>query len=272
MLVGKRSSSTPEPAEDDPNTDETDLAETESDPILAEDETEQSRKVSSPEEFWQELERLFNTAGGEWVGAADRVWSFGPKRVGGNVLLDPVGKGVLRLRGKEQLFAKARAQGQSADDALQTADNAITLDQLAHSDASPSSPSSSTEDPAQSESARDKLRLIRDYESSLLAGFQLATFQGPLCAEPVVGMAWVVEYVEVDAELAGGNAAGAGGGTGAGGAGGQVVGGALISAVRDACRQGMLDWSPRIKLAMYTCDIQASSTSPLLFPSTFLGF
>ncbi|ODN80017.1 hypothetical protein L202_03878 [Cryptococcus amylolentus CBS 6039] len=259
MLVGKRSSSTPEPAEDDPNTDETDLAETESDPILAEDETEQSRKVSSPEEFWQELERLFNTAGGEWVGAADRVWSFGPKRVGGNVLLDPVGKGVLRLRGKEQLFAKARAQGQSADDALQTADNAITLDQLAHSDASPSSPSSSTEDPAQSESARDKLRLIRDYESSLLAGFQLATFQGPLCAEPVVGMAWVVEYVEVDAELAGGNAAGAGGGTGAGGAGGQVVGGALISAVRDACRQGMLDWSPRIKLAMYTCDIQAST-------------
>jgi ribosome assembly protein 1 len=35
--------------------------------------------------------------------------------------------------------------------------------------------------------------------------------------------------------------------------------GALISAVRDACRAGMLDWSPRIKLAMYTCDIQASS-------------
>lgn len=40
-----------------------------------------------------------------------------------------------------------------------------------------------------------------------------------------------------------------------------AVAGALISSVRDACRAGMLDWSPRIKLAMYTCDIQASSES-----------
>lgn len=40
-----------------------------------------------------------------------------------------------------------------------------------------------------------------------------------------------------------------------------AVVGALISSVRDSCRAGMLDWSPRIKLAMYTCDIQASSQS-----------
>ena len=38
-----------------------------------------------------------------------------------------------------------------------------------------------------------------------------------------------------------------------------AVVGALISSVRETCRAGMLDWSPRIKLAMYTCDIQASS-------------
>lgn len=38
-----------------------------------------------------------------------------------------------------------------------------------------------------------------------------------------------------------------------------AVVGSLISSVRDACRAGMLDWSPRIKLAMYTCDIQAST-------------
>ena len=35
--------------------------------------------------------------------------------------------------------------------------------------------------------------------------------------------------------------------------------GSFISAVRDACKNGMLDWSPRLMLAMYTCDIQASS-------------
>jgi len=36
------------------------------------------------------------------------------------------------------------------------------------------------------------------------------------------------------------------------------VTGSLISSVRDACRNGLLDWSPRLMLAMYTCDIQAS--------------
>ena len=35
--------------------------------------------------------------------------------------------------------------------------------------------------------------------------------------------------------------------------------GSFISTVRDAFKNGMLDWSPRLMLAMYTCDIQASS-------------
>jgi hypothetical protein len=39
------------------------------------------------------------------------------------------------------------------------------------------------------------------------------------------------------------------------------VTGSFISAVRDACRNGLLDWSPRLMLAMYECDIQASSKS-----------
>jgi translation elongation factor EF-G len=43
---------------------------------------------------------------------------------------------------------------------------------------------------------------------------------------------------------------------------GQITG-SLISAVRDACRAGLLDWSPRLKLAMYTCDIQATSKQRL---------
>jgi ribosome assembly protein 1 len=35
--------------------------------------------------------------------------------------------------------------------------------------------------------------------------------------------------------------------------------GSLIPAIKDACRSGMLDWSPRLMLAQYTCDIQAST-------------
>lgn len=36
--------------------------------------------------------------------------------------------------------------------------------------------------------------------------------------------------------------------------------GHVIGAVRDAIRDGFLQWSPRIMLAIYNVDIQASST------------
>jgi ribosome assembly protein 1 len=102
-----------------------------------------------------------------------------------------------------------------------------------------------------SSESKDNDRLLRDFDDSIESGFQIATFQGPLCAEPMVGMAFLVESVDIGAEddydalrsrLA------------------QATG-SLISSVKDACRAGLLDWSPRIMLAMYTCDIQTSSAS-----------
>jgi ribosome assembly protein 1 len=110
-------------------------------------------------------------------------------------------------------------------------------------------------------------KAIRDFDNNIEAGFQLATFQGPLCAEPVEGLAYFVEDIDVDQELLE-----------------REIGmftvrlrftvnlidiehnrtaqvtGSVITVVRDACRNGLLDWSPRLMLAMYSCDIQASST------------
>lgn len=39
-----------------------------------------------------------------------------------------------------------------------------------------------------------------DFDTHLETGFQLASFQGPLCAEPVEGIAYFVESLEVDRE------------------------------------------------------------------------
>lgn len=39
-----------------------------------------------------------------------------------------------------------------------------------------------------------------DFETPVETGFQLATFQGPLCAEPVEGLAYFVENLEIDNE------------------------------------------------------------------------
>lgn len=40
--------------------------------------------------------------------------------------------------------------------------------------------------------------------------------------------------------------------------------GDAIKLVREGISQGFLDWSPRIMLAMYSCEIQATSTPPAL--------
>lgn len=100
------------------------------------------------------------------------------------------------------------------------------------------------------EGSEESERVVRDFDNHIETGFQLATFQGPLCGEPVEGLAYFVEEVEVDREglereISQNRIA-------------QVTG-SIITSVRDACRNGLLDWSPRLMLAMYTCDIQAST-------------
>ena len=102
------------------------------------------------------------------------------------------------------------------------------------------------------ESGRSEALSSRDFEDKISHAFQLATQQGPLCNEPVQGIACFVEETTVladkEEEL-------------------QVArtrNFELITAVTNAIRQGFVDWSPRLLLAMYSCDIQASSKFLLL--------
>jgi ribosome assembly protein 1 len=83
--------------------------------------------------------------------------------------------------------------------------------------------------------------------------FQLATAQGPLCHEPVQGTAVFLEDVTVtppsDEDTSTHDNLGR-------------LTGEVIKTVRDSIRQGFLDWSPRLLLAMYSCEIQASGEYP----------
>lgn len=112
-----------------------------------------------------------------------------------------------------------------------------------------------------------------EFETNIESGFQIATFQGPLCAEPMEGLAFSIESIDFDAAQfdsenrtylhlardvwsfihSTGDFLGS--------AKMAQVGGSLVTASKEACRNGFLDWSPRLKMAIYTCDIQASSTS-----------
>jgi len=82
------------------------------------------------------------------------------------------------------------------------------------------------------------------FSSTITYAFQLATAQGPCCAEPVQGIAVFLEDVTIS--------------TPAESESGRLTG-EVIKAVRSAIHAGFLDWSPRMLLAMYTCEIQAST-------------
>jgi ribosome assembly protein 1 len=89
-------------------------------------------------------------------------------------------------------------------------------------------------------------------------GFQLATNQGPLCHEPVQGIAVFIDEVAIspaEDEASARDRIGR-------------LTGEVIKTVQQSIHKGFLDWSPRIMLAMYSCEIQASSklTTPF-FPS-----
>ncbi|KAJ5397399.1 hypothetical protein N7509_005512 [Penicillium cosmopolitanum] len=92
--------------------------------------------------------------------------------------------------------------------------------------------------------------LVRDLCDKIAYSFQLATGQGPLCQEPIQGIAVFLEDISVQAnsndELDMGR-----------------LTGDAIRLVREGISQGFLDWSPRIMLAMYSCEIQAT-----MYPKT----
>ncbi|KAG0055413.1 Cytoplasmic GTPase/eEF2-like protein (ribosomal biogenesis) [Gryganskiella cystojenkinii] len=91
---------------------------------------------------------------------------------------------------------------------------------------------------------------IQDLAESVQTGFQIATNTGPLCGEPMLGMAFFVqefELLETEDQEMGGRSKMA------------VSSGQVITSMRDACRLGFLEWSPRLMLAMYSCDIQCSA-------------
>ncbi|PQE33579.1 elongation factor 2 protein [Rutstroemia sp. NJR-2017a WRK4] len=90
----------------------------------------------------------------------------------------------------------------------------------------------------------------RDFADKISYAFQLATAQGPLCAEPVQGIAVFLEDVTISASSEDDSSAR------------DKLGrltGEVIKTVQQAIKQGFLDWSPRLLLAMYSCEIQAST-------------
>lgn len=184
--------------------------------------------------FWTKLEEILEHCGPQWRDIVNKIWSLGPRKVGPNFLIDARPSSEVKYSLKLRYEGKAHAEI-SDTGAVTSSGNVQSLtaqvDDTLHIGDEP----------------KEVMNWdMTDVEDAINTGFQLATLQGPMCAEPMQGMAFFVEKASLvpNTESRINHS--------------QLTS-ATIASVREACRNGLLDWSPRLMLAMYSCDIQAST-------------
>jgi len=170
-----------------------------------------------------------------WLGHLDRIWSLSPWQVGPNVLLLPDSKlsgGTMTVQdGRQGILVSGRAhvseklgfvrECEAKDNDLDNGDGYAT-------DAP--------------ESLHIESTALRN---SIVSGFQIATNAGPLCDEPMWGLAFIVEpYIFADGSDAANHSDQY-----------NVFSGQVITAVKEACRAAVLQNKPRLVEAMYFCEL-----------------
>lgn len=149
----------------------------------------------APAEFWKQLDALFNKAGKEWAGVSSKIWAFGPRRIGPNILVDDLPDSTRSLQRRSQA-QKLNSSNATPARALSPAPHGTSEENVVDL------PSSTTE----RTSGEDTSFNVRVFDESLDTAFQLTTLRGPLCNEPVQGMAYFVEKLEVNQEAEGAEA------------------------------------------------------------------
>lgn len=153
------------------------------------------KRSNSLEVFRAELNEAFEEAG--WSGSLEKIWSFGPRKCGPNILLNETDF-------KSNVFTDSESK---------SSDNRAV------------------------------------YENSMINGFQLATFAGPLCEEPMMGVCFVVKKWEIyeDSQSESGSQSQG------------HLGGHLMSACKEACRKAFSLRRPRLVTPMYFCSVLVTS-------------
>ncbi|KAI9000018.1 hypothetical protein BC832DRAFT_563311 [Gaertneriomyces semiglobifer] len=186
-----------------------------------------------------------------WRSLVDKIWAFGPKRIGPNLLVSTV-EGYDRpawgtdFGRRKRLDKEVDAVDEEEDDFIaEEATEGVAVKELSEtlkgvslSDEKPSEVMNDTE------SAVDHQPTIHHYSASLHAGFQMFTSTGPLCAEPVHGLCIVLEAFTLLPSSFAQRAA---------------LPGQIITTMNAACRKAFLSYSPRLMLATYSCDLQTPS-------------
>uniref|UniRef100_A0A669D195 Elongation factor-like 1 n=1 Tax=Oreochromis niloticus TaxID=8128 RepID=A0A669D195_ORENI len=194
------------------------------------------RTLEAISDLKAQLESLLQ--GRKWRNAVERIWAFGPRRYGPNILLNSV-EGYQRPSVWQCL-----SRGDKASEAT----------------------------------------ALRDFDNSIISGFQLAALSGPMCEEPLMGVCFSVERWDVqstappqhqdsveddstdheataESNMEGSSETHAGRRPEVAASSDCYgpVSGQLIAAVKEACRHAFQAQPQRLMAAMYTCEIMATA-------------
>ncbi|KAK1394516.1 Translation elongation factor EFG [Heracleum sosnowskyi] len=175
-----------------------------------------------------------------WQNFLKRIWAFGPRQVGPNILLTPDIKKAANI-----------------DSSVLLRGSPYVSQRLGFLDVEESNRIRKYE--ASTAMTNTLYQEVETLESSVMSGFQLASAAGPLCDEPMWGLAFVVEaYVspstgqlnddsnsQQQAEQYG------------------MFSGQVMTAVKDACKAAVLQKKPRLVEGMYFCELNT--------PTEYLG-
>lgn len=152
-----------------------------------------------------------------WQQCLQRIWALGPRQIGPNILLAPDRKSKI------------------TDTSFLIQGSCHVSELLGFLDECYTHPTT----------------ISATLESSIVAGFQIATASGPLCDEPMWGLAFSVEAFIDEFEACHHQTDYA------------LLAGQLMATVKDACRAAVLKNKPRLVEAMYFCE--------LITPTEYLG-
>lgn len=170
-----------------------------------------------------------------WLGHLERIWTLGPWQVGPNLLLLPDAKssgGAMNIQdGRHGIPVSGRSYVSEKLGFVRESD-AIDDNNIHNVESAAKSP----------ESLHLESMALRN---SIVSGFQIATNAGPLCDEPMWGLAFIVEpYIFTDSSEAANHSDQH-----------NIFSGQVITAVKEACRAAVLQNKPRLVEAMYFCEL-----------------
>ncbi|XP_072956269.1 uncharacterized protein [Typha angustifolia] len=177
-----------------------------------------------------------------WFQYLQRMWSLGPGQVGPNILLAPDPK-------VNEFANSSNGVGVTLINSSCHVSRILEFpgDSDVETNNSPKNVEATTQEIKSLSAEADSLK------SSIVSGFQLATAAGPLCDEPMWGLAFVVEtYIFPDSSEAAQPSDQYG-----------ILSGQVMTAVKEACRTAVLQNKPRLVEAMYFGELNT--------PTEYLG-